>query len=266
MHDWFGEHRWREFPTEQCQEDAATTVQSTATGSEADPLSLQDTRIRDKTLATPIMLRIGTCFFVCLLSSFARLCIGDCAEPLSIQEQFEASPLVARLMFTSSDPATLPCGLEAYDEEEGTIILDTLPVYEVLEVFKGNVTAAEIPIVWGTDTGFRQQIPSSFNATEGFLAFLAALRYCNNGTNFFLYPDDFEPTPYEMNECVVVSQPWSTVSDEDRAFLKYQNQTASTQYTPSSATKSNSGAYMNRCLITDAIYLGTLVLAVISFL
>jgi hypothetical protein len=153
------------------------------------------------------------------------VCNASCSpETKTVQEQFEASTNVARLTYVNQ-PVTLPCGLEVYDydqDPDGYVILDTLPLYKVEELFKGSLEGDDIPIVWVTDTGFRQEIPSSFNETGGFLAFLMPHRYCQNETEFFEYPANFQPTPYAMNECVRVNQPWSSVSDADRAFLREQ--------------------------------------------
>lgn len=171
-----------------------------------------------------LLLLIPTCHAACLSEE----------DSPTMREQFETSELVGRFKLVDpSQQMMLPCGILVWTGIEYSII-DELNSYQVVELFKGSVDS-EIPIVWWTDTGYRQAIPSYFTEDdEGFLAVMNSYRTCQNDTNFWMYEDDYEPIPYEMGECSYSNQPWSEVSEEDKAWLRAQA-SASDSPAPSTA-------------------------------
>ena len=143
-------------------------------------------------------------------------------EQPTIREQFALSPVVARLNYTG-DTATLPCGLEVFDESTFSyVITDTFGSFQVLQVFKGDLDEASVPLFLTTDMGFWATVESRFEQdTEGFLAFLVPYRRCQvaNGPSY-PYPDGSGPTPYSMSTCVSANTPWSQVPEDDKIFLQ----------------------------------------------
>ena len=177
-------------------------------------------------MSTPIMMLLLTCLLLLLPMSTHGACLPIDLAP-TLQEQYEASELVARLKL-KDPPETiqLPCGILVFDEQ-GTftyIIQDQFPSYEIIELFKGNVDGSEIPIAWWTDTGYRTNIPTYItDDADGFLAIMDSHKVCENDTSTsFPYPDDYKPIPYEAGECSYGNQRWSSVSEEDQAWLREQ--------------------------------------------
>jgi len=141
----------------------------------------------------------------------------------TMREEFVTAELVARI--TIKDPPEsiqLPCGFPVY-REAGYVIEDKLPAYEILELFRGKAPDGDIPIIWWTDTGYETTIPVHItDDDEGFLAVMNGFRTCQNETNDWIYEDDYEPLPYELGQCSYSNQPWSSVSDVDREWLRQQ--------------------------------------------
>ena len=144
----------------------------------------------------------------------------------NFQQEFEAASLVARLqLIQPAQDLELACGIQVFSESDRTyVITNTLPAYEILEIFKGPSIPTTIPVVWFTDTGFRTEIPTFITSVDdpGFLAFLGAQRNCQNETSFWMLGDDEEPIPYEMSECSYHNMPWSSVDDDDVEWLRQQ--------------------------------------------
>eukprot|EP00544_Gedaniella_sp_CCMP2646_P015149 CAMPEP_0202488918 /NCGR_PEP_ID=MMETSP1361-20130828/6818_1 /ASSEMBLY_ACC=CAM_ASM_000849 /TAXON_ID=210615 /ORGANISM="Staurosira complex sp., Strain CCMP2646" /LENGTH=286 /DNA_ID=CAMNT_0049118589 /DNA_START=111 /DNA_END=971 /DNA_ORIENTATION=+ len=174
-------------------------------------------------------------FFACI--SFLLLLFPTASNALclpidlapTLEQEFETASLVARLqLIQPPQDMELACGMEVFTENEievdssPYVITNTLPAYEILEVFKGPSFPTTIPIVWFTDTGLRTVLPTSFtdNNSDGFLAFLTAIQTCQNETSFWVYEEDYEPIPYEMSECSYTNMPWSSVSDGDVEWLR----------------------------------------------
>lgn len=174
-------------------------------------------------------------FFACslfLLLLFPTACNALCL-PIdlapTLEQEFETASLVARLqLIQPPQDMELACGMEVFTENEievdssPYVITNTLPAYEILEVFKGPSFPTTIPIVWFTDTGRRADLPTSFtdNNSDGFLAVLTAIQTCQNETSFWAYEEGYEPIPYEMSECSFNNMPWSSVSDGDVEWLR----------------------------------------------
>jgi hypothetical protein len=157
--------------------------------------------------------------------------VGICGPAASLQEDFELSPNVVRLAFTDTPPKMLQCDLE--------VLGNMLSVYQVLEIFKkdsANINVGDqIPIAWTTDVPGYYQIPTEkFNDTEGFLAFLSGLQFClaEDGVSEIEYPDD---DAYIMSECIANNQPWSTVTEDGKAFLLAATSGGASPPAPSSA-------------------------------
>lgn len=163
----------------------------------------------------------------------------------------------------------LACGIQVFSESDRTyIITNTLPAYEILEIFKGPSIPTTIPVVWFTDTGFRTEIPSFLSDDSGgFLAFLGAQRNCQNETSFWMLGDDEEPIPYEMSECSYHNMPWSSVDDDDVEWLRQQTDditlAPSTTYSiglmptvaPAPTTIANiAGEYTRKCVCMNMLY------------
>jgi hypothetical protein len=144
-------------------------------------------------------------------------------EQPSRREQFQLSPVVARLNYTG-ETVTLPCGIEVLVESDFSYVIeDTFGSFQVLEVFKGDLDEVSIPLFLATDLGYFGAIDSRFEQdTEGFLAYLMPYRRCHteNSPETFPYPDDFEPTPYSMSTCATANTPWSQVPEDDIIFLR----------------------------------------------
>ena len=81
----------------------------------------------------------------------------------------------------------------------------------------GGVTVGdEILILYSTDTGDREDLPSRLNDTEGFLGVLNRVGYC------FVDGEYVEASMvHTMNDCNFLSNiPWSDVSEKDRELLR----------------------------------------------
>lgn len=176
--------------------------------------------------------------FSCLVSTTHASCVVIDEAP-TLQEEFVSAEMVARLARSKSGETTmeLPCGIFVYDGDY--VIIDELDAYEVLEVFKGDTyqEGDDMPLVWWTDTGYRQNIPSYVTGTndeddDGFLAILRGRRVCQNETNTWIYEEDDEPVPFELSECSYSNKPWSSVSDEEKEWLRQQAVTGGNTSTP----------------------------------
>jgi hypothetical protein len=167
-----------------------------------------------------------------LLLLFPTASNGDCVTidlAPTLEQEFETASLVARLqLIQPPQDMELACGMEVFTENEidvdssPYVITNTLPTYEILEVFKGPSFPTTIPIVWSTDTGRRADLPTSFtdNNSDGFLAVLTAIQTCQNETSFWVNEEDYEPIPYDMSDCSYTNMPWSSVSDGDVEWLR----------------------------------------------
>lgn len=193
------------------------------------------------------MLRLA-CTFLLLL--FPTVCKASCL-PIdlapNLQQEFESASLVARLqLIQPTQDMDLACGIQVFSENDSGgnyIIINTLPSYEIVELFKGPATPTTIPVVWFTDTGFRTDLPSFLTSDDsgGVLAFLRAHTTCQNETSFWIYEDDYEPIPYEMSECSYQNMPWNSVNDDTVDWLRQQTinveeTTITTTMTPEETT------------------------------
>ena len=161
---------------------------------------------------------------------------ADCGlEEPSLQEQFDLSPIVVRVIATDGLTQSLLCGIEIYDNDY--IVQDSnFPTYAILEVFKQDwnatnvqvslLPADKIPIIHDTDTGFYKDLPAQFTTDElGFLAFLYPYRTCNDDTAALPYETATEnvlQNAYLFNECTTTNRAWSFVSDDDKLWLRSQ--------------------------------------------
>jgi hypothetical protein len=181
----------------------------------------------------------GRLFYLVAIHTFLALliihCRADCLpDPPNLREQFEISPVVARLTAPGDmqHQQTMPCSVEFYDEVQGAYIFkDTVLMYSIIELFKGDlsnqVSDNSTGVVWATDTGYREALPSRYTDDSlGFLAFLSPVETCystntsSGETMLIPYPDPATRS-FEMNECdLFANSPWSDVSDDDKAFLR----------------------------------------------
>ena len=192
-----------------------------------------------------------------LLCLLATKCRGDCARSPTISEAMGITPyrmwegddpsyldndLIAKFAFAYDENgdakkvSTDPCSFESYqrwdpsrEDGEGYVNINMVPVYTIQEIFVGGNTAEggggvtvgdEIPILYGTDTGDREDFPSRLNDTEGFLGVLNRVGYCFVGGEYV----EASSMVHTMNECNFLSNiPWSDVSEEDRELLRGGN-------------------------------------------
>ena len=188
-----------------------------------------------------------------LLCLLAIECRGDCARSPTISEAMGITPyrmwdgddlsyldidlnyyldndLIAKFAFTYDENgdakkvSTDPCSFEVYQNGEGYININMVPVYTIQEIFVGVNTTTEgvtvgdeIPILYSTDTGDREDLPSRLNDTEGFLGVLNRVGYCFVGGEYV----EASSIVHTMNDCNFLSNiPWSDVSEEDRELLR----------------------------------------------
>lgn len=179
--------------------------------------------------------------FTCLLFSLAPLANAACL-PIDLaptfQEEVNAADFVALVQLKEPpELMKLPCGIQVYGEPNiGYIITEELPVYEIIEVFKGSSSETEIPIVYWTDTGYRVDIPEFLtDDSQGFLAVMRTFTTCQNETNVWIYgPDEYSQgnLPYEISSCQYGNQRWSDVSDENEEWLRQLASQAATTLAP----------------------------------
>ena len=191
-----------------------------------------------------------------LLCLLAIECRGDCARSPTISEAMGITPyrmwegddpsyldndLIAKLAFTYDENgdakkvSTDPCSFEIYqrwdpsrEDGEGYVNINMVPVYTIQEIFVGGNTTTEgvtvgdeIPILYSTDTGRREDLPSRLNDTEGFLGVLNRVGYCFVDGEHVEASSMVQQPVYSMSECNSLSNiPWSDVSEEDRELLR----------------------------------------------
>lgn len=202
-------------------------------------------------------------------------CRGDCARSATIPEAMGITPykmwegddpryldnaLIAKLSFAYDEDgdakkvSTEPCSFEVYqsgesESESGYVNIDMVPVYTIQEIFvgvnttkgEGGVTVGdEIPILYSTDTGSREDLPSRLNDKEGFLGVLNLKGYCFvDGEH--VKASSMAQQLYTMSECnSLLNIPWPDVSKEDRELLRNPSQPSSQpSFQPSSQPVSN---------------------------
>ena len=170
-----------------------------------------------------------------------RMWEGDDLSYLDIDLNYYLdNDLIAKFAFTYDENgdakkvSTDPCSFKVYqrwdpsrEDGEGYVNINMVPVYTIQEIFVGGNTTTEggggvtvgdeIPILYSTDTGDREDLPSRLNDTEGFLGVLNRVGYCFVGGEYV----EASSIVHTMNDCNFLSNiPWSDVSEEDRELLR----------------------------------------------
>lgn len=165
-------------------------------------------------------------FILLLLFYFFSGVKADCGESSAVQD-FLQFDLAIRAKVLVGEFGSTACLIQITDDSGTGAYMETnqnIMQIQVLEIFHSNgdnnnavVLDDILTVVWDTDTGLRQDLPSDLvdSGEDGFLAMLSKRSSCPEGTN------DVEDVFYALNECNFdTNKPWSSLSKVEVNILR----------------------------------------------